>query len=259
MLGETYAFIDGGHLRRHYKEAMRSWSGTDGDLVYERIKANLGAQKVFYYDCLDDIRGNNEPIADFEKRKKDQEDYFNKIQRNEATHVRLGSMTGTAKNKRQKRVDILLAVEMMNHAVRRNMTTAALITGDQDFLPLEEALIDMGLHVRVLGDRQHTSGYLADAADYFLPLNLTEYHNWSSQKFKTRHPIPGRSIGNPTLNDHTFIKSGTVNDITAELFKSPSGTFILRMPHNDDYMICSFQDETLLIKFCEMELGPVVW
>ncbi len=52
------------------------------------------------------------------------------------------------------------------------MNRVTLLTGDLDFKPLVQSLVDMGLHVEVAGDARHTSTDLADAADSYRPLSL---------------------------------------------------------------------------------------
>ena len=78
---------------------------------------------------------------EFEEGKQKQEMELNRIRKVYGTHVRLGSLTGIEKKRRQKEVDILLAVDMMNHAVRQNMTRAVLLSGERDFKPLIESLV----------------------------------------------------------------------------------------------------------------------
>jgi hypothetical protein len=259
MPHETYVFVDAGHLQRYYGEAMQKWTGTDGELDLERVKTLQGATKCFYYDCLNDIKGSLESDADFAKRVATQEERFQKIQRLKGTHVRLGSLTGTAKNKRQKQVDILLAVDMMNHAVRGNMAYAVLIAGDQDFKPLVEALVDMGLHVHILGDRRHTSRDLADAADFYQPLTLADYWNWSSRRVHLAYPIPNKTPGNPyEIPKEMMRKVGTIDGKPATLFFNGSD-YIVTFPLDDAFMFTSFKDEDRLLQFCEVEFGPVVW
>src|SRR5881409_2788863 len=120
-MAQTYLFIDGGYLQKHYAESVQRWFGEDAEIDFNQVKGSFHAQKCFYYDCLDDIRGEGEDKASFVKRITRQENSFNKIREVVGTHVRLGSLTGTAKHKRQKKVDILLAVDMMNHASRKNL------------------------------------------------------------------------------------------------------------------------------------------
>jgi uncharacterized LabA/DUF88 family protein len=51
------------------------------------------------------------------------------------------------KNGRSKRVDITLATEMLTHAHRKNYDVAILIAGDEDYLPLVEAVQGEGARV----------------------------------------------------------------------------------------------------------------
>jgi uncharacterized LabA/DUF88 family protein len=255
MSDQTYLFIDGGHLDHYYIETMQKWSGTDGALDYVSIQAQLGASKCFYYNCVDDIKSDKEDDTAFHKRVASQEERFKTIQRVQNTHVRLGSMTGTRKNKRQKQVDILLAIEMLNHAARGNMSKAALVTGDQDFKPLVESLVGMGLHVTVLGDYKHTSQDLADAADYFRPLTLYTYHQWSLGKFKNAYPIPGKSIGGGEFAPENLRKTGIANGKKVEIFRYGGTSFVARIPGDEAYFLCDFPDEGRLTRFCEIEFG----
>jgi uncharacterized LabA/DUF88 family protein len=254
----SYLFIDGGHLRRHYTDAMQKWSGTDGDLAISSLNMNLGVEKCFWYDCVDDIQKAGESKFDLDNRIRTQEEWFNKVQRTFGTHVRLGSMTGSRKNKRQKQVDILLAVDAMNHAARRNMEQADLITGDQDFKPLVESLVNMGLLVRVLGDRQHTSQDLADAADNYQALTLQVYSRWSSQKFQQTFPIPSVAMGDWDHGNQNIVRVGTIGGQQARMYRVDS-TFIAKIPAGDSFLSASFFDHARLLLSCDLECGPIEW
>jgi|SRR5262249_8687979 len=137
-----YLFVDGRYLRADYSRTIREWFGNDGEIDFVQVKNHFGADKMFYYDCLDDQQHPGESASDFASRVAKQEEEFNKIQRISGSHIRLGSITGTKRNKRQKKVDILLAVDMMKHAVRQNMSTAILLAGDRDFQPVVDLPAD---------------------------------------------------------------------------------------------------------------------
>ena len=53
------------------------------------------------------------------------------------------------KNRGSKRVDISLSTEMLVHAARKNCETAVLVAGDEDYLPLVEAVQSEGCRVLV--------------------------------------------------------------------------------------------------------------
>jgi uncharacterized LabA/DUF88 family protein len=133
----AYLFIDAGHLRECYGLAMRQWFDRESEVDYEKLKARVRAFKLFSYDCLDDIQRSGETAKEFKVRVEQQQEQFDRIRSIVGAHVRLGSLAGSSeKRRRQKGVDILLAVDMMNHAIRQNMRRAVLLTGDADFKPL---------------------------------------------------------------------------------------------------------------------------
>lgn len=228
----TYLFIDGGYLRDKYKKAISEWFNNDvvdlRNIDFSAVKRHFKAKKVFYYDCLDKIKNKDEKDEDFETRKSKQEDDFNQIRSLEGYHVKLGSLVGTPNNKRQKEVDVLLTVDMMNHTIRNNMTNAVLIAGDRDFKPVVESLVSMGMYVKIASNPRSTSPELRYAADDYIPLLLFEnYYNWSSSELRNKYPIPKIDRKRPS-NDAHLLKRGKVkvNGYKAELFQKDN-EFIL--------------------------------
>jgi uncharacterized LabA/DUF88 family protein len=100
--------------------------------------------KVFYYDAVTG-KEHGENQATYEARVQPEHDRFAKIQALDRVHIALGKIVGP--NRRQKGVDVQLAVDMMTHAFRGNITKATLFAGDADFIPLIKALVGEGLHV----------------------------------------------------------------------------------------------------------------
>ncbi|NER06966.1 MAG: NYN domain-containing protein [Okeania sp. SIO3C4] len=226
----TYLFIDGGYLRRSYKDLTFQWFGNDvGDgrnINFAAIKSHFKARKVFYYDCLDKIPNKDEKDEDFKARLSQQENYFNQIRSLEGYHVRLGSLAGNPNNKRQKEVDVLLTVDMMNHTIRNNMTKAVLIAGDRDFKPVVESLVSMGMYVIVAYDPRSNSQDLRYAADNSIPLSFDNYYNWSSLKLTNKYPRPRTDQDRCRPSDANLLKQGKVDGYKAELFQKDS-EFIL--------------------------------
>lgn len=180
----TYLFIDGGYLQDKY-EKIRQWFEGHGEIDFFSIKAQFAAKKVFYYDCLDDQRKGNESEENFDLRLAQQKKFFNKLQELEGFHVQLGTLVGSGKKRRQKEVDILLAVDMMNHAIRGNMHTAVLLSGDRDFRPLVQSLIQMGTYVSISSVEESTAKEFIWAADYHHKITLRVLYNWSSPSLKS--------------------------------------------------------------------------
>ena len=258
----TYLFIDGGHLRKYYLESVRRWFGCDGEIVFAEVKRTYSAQKSFYYDCLDDIRREAESDADFNSRIERQETFFNKIREVVGSHVRLGSLTGTAKNKRQKEVDILLAVDMLNHAVRQNMSRAILLAGDRDFKPVVESLVQMGIFVEVAGDRKHTSKDLAWAADNYREISFGQYHAWSDQTLRNKFPIGITQI-NLQPPETAIIQGGTLDGKYVKLSKWPDKNIyyitVEGFYNSGESLTLQYHEAEKLRLYFELQYGNVKW
>jgi hypothetical protein len=70
------------------------------------------------------------------------------------------------KNRRSKRVDISLATDMLSHAHRGNYDLAILVGGDEDYVPLIQAVMAEGRRVIVWALPSGLSPTLARAADH---------------------------------------------------------------------------------------------
>jgi len=70
------------------------------------------------------------------------------------------------KSKGSKRVDIQLATDMLLHAARKNYETAVLVAGDEDYVPLVEAVKSEGRSVIVWFVSDGLSPSLKRAADH---------------------------------------------------------------------------------------------
>lgn len=152
---------------------------------------------------------------------------------------------------------------MLNHAFRRNMSHAILLTGDQDFKPVVQSLVDMGLMVTVAGDHRHMSSDLARAADYYRPITLTEYFDWTVQSLKNKFPIPvkGYTHENPkfAISDLSLVKKGTIAGIPSELYRKGNEFWVVYEENERLWLEIRFNDVDRLSLFCEIELGEVLF
>lgn len=140
-----YLFIDGGCLRSSVRKLCTDLFGDEN--AYTPHVAGLAAAqfaKVFYYDAAPG-KDYGEAQAAYELRVQPDHDRFAKIQALDRVHVALGQIVG--RERRQKGVDVRLAVDMMTYAFRGNIARATIFAGDADFVPLLKALVAEGLHV----------------------------------------------------------------------------------------------------------------
>ena len=74
------------------------------------------------------------------------------------------------KGKGSKRVDISLATDMLSHAFRKNYDVAVLVAGDEDYIPLVEAVKAEGRRVVLWFVENGLNHALRRKADYYFDL-----------------------------------------------------------------------------------------
>ncbi|MCC8623148.1 NYN domain-containing protein [Xanthomonas vesicatoria] len=121
--------------------------------------------RTYYYDCPP--YQSSHPTEEEAQRFAGKEKFFNALSRLPRFQVRQGKLErrGTAPNFvfQQKRVDILLGVDMVELAATRQIQKAILIAGDSDFVPAIEAVKRHGVltvlwhgpHIRGPGNTVH--------------------------------------------------------------------------------------------------------
>lgn len=187
-----YLFIDGGYLQK----CLDAWSkkyfdGTEIDIDLQRLTSNF--QKKFYYDCLPPKK-KSEKKEDYRIRIEPKQKYFDHLREIDGFHVYQGSTSGSGGRARQKQVDIMIAVHMLSHAIRTNTRRMTLLSGDLDFKPVVEALIQEGMYVEVWSDNRSSSRELRYAADSTIKLNILSIWDHTSDHFQRQYPVPQRVI-----------------------------------------------------------------
>lgn len=176
LLEKEYLFIDGGCLRATVKAINNEAFGDENayqPLISAMAPGGHGRyDKIFYYDAIPG-REHGESQTAYEARVQPEHERFEEIQALDRVHVTLGHIVG--KNKRQKGVDVALAVDMMSHAYRGVISKATLFAGDADFVPLVAALVNFGLHVTIWHPLQ-TNAKLKGAADSVRPFTFLSDH-----------------------------------------------------------------------------------
>jgi uncharacterized LabA/DUF88 family protein len=257
----TYLFVDAGHLRTSFRRVIDAWCTGSRRLDVRKVSSHFSANKTFYYDSLDDSLHERETPEAQRERIGAQEAVFRAINALPNTHVRLGSVTGTRKKLRQKEVDILIAVDMMTHAVRGNMAKAVLLTGDRDFTPLVEALVQLGLTIDVAGDRRSTSDILAAAADSYRALTLRIYHSWMSDREQRECQLPLLEGGDVNTRDLEPVATGHVGEYQGALYPTggPTVLFIMRNEYGAIHANVPRDGLQRFKLYLELEHGDVAW
>lgn len=262
-MSDAYVFIDGAYFREVTNDLIQRMFGVQAEIDYRFLFSRLhnymsGLRRVFYYDCLDDLQKNGESNTDFEARVQAQRTTFDLIQSTEGFHVRLGSLSGKGNRKRQKKVDVLLAVEALDHAFRNNMEQVCLITGDLDFSPLVDSLVKLGTYVKIMYEPRSAARELYAAADAAYPIRLYDVHSWSSEDFRQRHPIP-QGLSNNAKPTGIVLKTGTAQNKIIQLYEQ-NGMHYIYSPMWDHYSLeVKFTDPVLLERYFGMMYAPIEW
>lgn len=194
-----YLFVDGGALRATL--AFYSQEFFDGAKIEPKFRTLLGGyDKTFYYDALPSKK-DGESQSDFDERCNPQMVLFERLKAVPSIHV----SEGVTRNRRrtgqeQKQVDVMIAVDMLTHAHRRNMQKATLLTSDIDFKPLLEALVSDGIDTTLWYPPRQTNRELIEAADSRRVFGLSAVHYHLNSEDKAKYPLP-RGHSSPNLPD----------------------------------------------------------
>lgn len=200
----AYKFIDGAYFERCLADFGEEWLGATPDFDPSAVQGD--AQKVFYYDALP-IQRKLEADADFELRRQAKIAFFARLKTVRGWHV----INGIAKRNRgqeaqQKEVDVLLAVDMLTHAHRRNMTHVSFIAGDLDFRPLVDAVVREGVFVTLEYDPKHSASDLIDTSDARKPWDYWTMAPLLSVDFRNTYPMVSRYVTGPNdVRQHSNI------------------------------------------------------
>lgn len=267
----TYLFIDGGYLRAAYRETVQAIYGENYRLDFRTVFRSAAARKAFYYDCLDDHQKKNESEQQYDARLSKQQGELEAIRAIDGMHVRLGHLSG--EDRRQKEVDVQLAVDMLTHAFNRNMTKAVLIAGDRDFVPVVRSLVQLGTFVELRYVQRHISKELRDASDALKPISIVSLCDWTFlghmeegsrwshfpvvQHTNEYHPHPLSYHGGWKL-----LKEGYIDDshhTPVELYLEGSLYFMVVKNETNWSVYQQHKDPALLERIMKYERGPVVW
>jgi uncharacterized LabA/DUF88 family protein len=254
----TYLFIDGHYAREVYNAAMMKVFSEPGELNPAAIAEQTRAFKSFYYDC-EDVKRDSESEAEFGARLWLQQEFFSDIRSLPSMHVQLGKLTG-GRRRRQKEVDVLLAVDMLTHGFYKNMTRAVLVSGDLDFRPVVEALLRLGVYVEVWYEKTSASEELYLAADRGQEVSWQMLYGWSGRLFREAHPLPLQSSAHGPLHPDLWLKTAQVEGRNVILATNPDRPgFVIRFEHGSGVTWYEYSSQDVLERYFCLLNGAVTW
>lgn len=147
-MARTAIFIDGGYLD---KLCIHEFGRAS--IRYEKVCAVLAGPgellRTYYYHCPP-YQGNP-PTNEERDRVAAKQRFFDALSRLNRFQVRLGKLAKRGPDQNgnpifiQKRVDIMLGVDMVQLSATRQIDRAVLIAGDSDFMPAIEVVKTLGV------------------------------------------------------------------------------------------------------------------
>lgn len=236
-----YLFIDGGALDSLLESLSAGLFNSEKlEIDYQILAEDYS--KIFYYDCYP-AQKTGESTADYEARIQPKSELFSLLRSLDGFHVYEGTSRYRKRRggQEQKQVDIMIAVDMLTHSFRRNMHAATLLTGDLDFKPLIDALVQEGMHVSLWYPKGRANYELVDAADSRRALTIWEVGRRLGQYYgyymEQRLPQPSPRhyfLENPPHLDPSWRQLETTGEAT---FYVQASTYCAHVPKpdGDDY------------------------
>lgn len=151
-MGRVAIFIEGGYLDEVLRKEFLMARIDYGKLT-KVLAANDDLLRTYYYHCMPYQSSPSTP--DEAKRFGSMQKFLSRLSRLDRFQVRLGKLAyrgSDAQGNRifiQKRVDILLGVDLVLLSAKHAIERAVLLVGDSDFLPAVEAAKDEGILVHL--------------------------------------------------------------------------------------------------------------
>ena len=206
----TYAFIDADNIRLGLQQLLKRHDISCSVEEYfdlEKVIKRVEADRFFLYSAVE--------------LTKDAPDWIAGLRSSPKVVFRSGVLVQHDSGRRkQEGVDVLLALDALGHAHKRNMKTCVIMSADGDLLPLVNALVAEGIETIVCNFDNPEAGDVAsrmrDAADdfwqygsHFLRSCFVETHRCVST-----NRIPSHEFGSTDFSIPIFKEWGNQYSVT---------------------------------------------
>ena len=161
-------FIDGA-----YFEKVLKYKFGEPRIDFEKFSTELAKDiqilRTYYYNCMP--YQSNPPTADQKERFSNMDRFINRLKKLDRYEVRLGKLVPRYCDKchyskfGQKRVDVLMAVDLVRLSATHQIDYAILVTGDTDFVPAVRVAKMDGVLVQLYYGEYRNNDELYDICD----------------------------------------------------------------------------------------------
>ncbi len=181
-MGRIAIFIDGGYIKKILESFDRP--RIDYELLSKEISEDGDLLRTYYYDCPPYV--SSRPTEEEKKRQSNFDRFYRSLEALPRYQTRLGRLaryqTVDGPKFVQKKVDVLLAVDLVRLACEHQIQKAALIAGDSDFVPAIEIAKDAGTVVALY--------YYSNPKPHDELLRVCDERNLISRSFIDKIRIP---------------------------------------------------------------------
>jgi len=167
-------FTDGGYLNkvieRFDKPKIDYLKLSDN--IFKLLK--LRRLRTYYYNCLPFVRKDN--FEDVKRKDKTQK-FFDKLNRLSRFEVKLGELQMIKGIYKQKRIDVLMSLDIVDMCFDNQINNAVLIAGDEDFIPAIQKAKSCGKIIHLFCYRDAVNEKLLDAVDEIYYLDKEFFDN----------------------------------------------------------------------------------
>lgn len=256
----SFLFIDGAYLDEIAADVFtKVWNTTEVPLDYGRL--SQAYTKTYYYHCPPPQK-RDEDDASWQARCLP---YFERA-------AQLGELRGwhvfegtTKRHKKrgptQKEVDVQLAVDLLTHSFKRNMDTATLLAGDQDFRPVVEAASREGMFITLQSMRQHANPALRMAADAREELTPSLLLSWVHASYRKPYEPPSYGHASAEFMSRARLAAGTdASGIPYHMYRDAEYMVFSPLPHGPSpFQMWMHKDPDILRNFIAAFQGPIDW
>lgn len=155
-------FIDAGYLHSCLRDTFHK-TNLDLTKFALRLCGRRRLVRTYYYTA----KIEKPPDEYWRKMQADQQRHTSALAYLPLLEVRWGRLQfGQGNQPLQKGVDVLLALDMLRFALKKNYETAILVSGDGDFADIVRMVKDEGLRVETMTFKGTRARALLEAADY---------------------------------------------------------------------------------------------
>jgi len=161
-MDKAAVFVDGGYFSRILKDEYGE-AAIDFHVLSEKLCQGCDRLRTYYYNCMP--YQSNPPTQDERTRYAAMDRFLYSLKKIPRFEVRLGKLSYVHGEFVQKRVDVLLSVDLVRMSWGRQIQRAVLLSGDSDLVPAVQAAKDAGVLTQVYYSKRSVHDELLQACD----------------------------------------------------------------------------------------------